>query len=46
MPTIRHIVRGAAGSDYRFSALVQAVVRSEQFRMHRVGGAGASVAQK
>ena len=45
MPTIRHIVRGAAGSDYRFSALVQAVVRSEQFRMRRVGGAG-SVAQE
>ena len=46
MPTIRRIVRGAAGSDYRFSALVQAVVRSEQFRMHRVSGAGGSVAQK
>jgi mono/diheme cytochrome c family protein len=40
MPTIRRIVRGAAGSDYRFSTLVQAVVRSEQFRMRRVGGAG------
>ena len=37
MPTVRRIVRGAAGSDYRFSALVQAVVRSEQFRMRRVG---------
>jgi hypothetical protein len=37
MPTVRRIVRGAAASDYRFSALVQAVVRSEQFRMHRVG---------
>ena len=36
MPTVRRIVRGAAGSDYRFSALVQAVVRSEQFRMRRV----------
>ena len=46
MPTIRRIVRGAAGSDYRFSALVQAVVRSEQFRMHRVGGAGGPVARK
>jgi len=36
MPTVRRIVRGAAASDYRFSALVQAVVRSEQFRMRRV----------
>jgi mono/diheme cytochrome c family protein len=36
MPTVRQIVRGAAGSEYRFSALVQAVVRSEQFRMRRV----------
>ncbi len=35
MPAVRHIVRGAASSDYRFSALVQAVVRSEQFRMRR-----------
>jgi hypothetical protein len=36
MPAVRRIVRGAAGSDYRFSALVQAVVRSEQFRVRRV----------
>jgi hypothetical protein len=36
MPTVRRIVRSAAASDYRFSALVQAVVRSEQFRMRRV----------
>jgi mono/diheme cytochrome c family protein len=35
MPTVRRIVRGSAASDYRFSALVQAVVRSEQFRMRR-----------
>ena len=40
MPTVRRIVRGASGSDYRFSALVQAVVQSEQFRMRRVGAAG------
>jgi hypothetical protein len=46
MPTVRRIVRGAAGSDYRFSALVQAVVRSEQFRMRRAGGAGGPVASK
>jgi hypothetical protein len=36
MPTVRRIVRGAAASDYRFLTLVQAVVRSEQFRMRRV----------
>jgi hypothetical protein len=36
MPTVRRIVRDAAGDDYRFSALVQAVVRSDQFRMRRV----------
>jgi mono/diheme cytochrome c family protein len=36
MPTVRRIVRGAAAGDYKFSALVQAVVRSEQFRMRRV----------
>jgi hypothetical protein len=51
MPTVRRIVRGAAGSEYRVSALVQAMVRSEQFRMRRVpqpapGGDGASVANK
>jgi mono/diheme cytochrome c family protein len=43
MPTVRRIVRGAAERDYRFSALVEAVVGSEQFRMRRVGGAGGSV---
>jgi hypothetical protein len=36
MPTVRKIVRSAASSDYRFSTIVQAVVRSEQFRMRRV----------
>jgi len=36
MPTVRRIVHGAAVSNYRFSAIVQAVVRSEQFRMRRV----------
>jgi mono/diheme cytochrome c family protein len=51
MPTVRRIVRGAASSEYRFSALVEAVVRSEQFRMRRVpqpapDGDGASVASK
>jgi hypothetical protein len=36
MPTVRRIVRGAAASDYRFSTIVQAVVKSDQFRMRRV----------
>jgi hypothetical protein len=41
MPTVRRIVRGAAGGGYRFSALAGAVVRSDQFRMRRVPqGAG------
>jgi mono/diheme cytochrome c family protein len=36
MPTVRRIVRDAAKNDYKFSALVQAVVQSEQFRKRRV----------
>jgi mono/diheme cytochrome c family protein len=36
MPTVRKIVRGAAPGEYRFSSLVQAVVKSDQFRMRRV----------
>jgi len=47
MPTVRRIVRGATSGDYRFSTIVQAVVRSEQFRMRRApqqGGDRASVA--
>ena len=35
MPTVRQIVRGAAASDYRLSAIVQAVIKSDQFRMRR-----------
>jgi mono/diheme cytochrome c family protein len=42
MPAVRRMVRDAAPGDYRFSALVQAVVRSEQFRMRRVPQAAAS----
>jgi mono/diheme cytochrome c family protein len=38
MPTVRRIVRGAAATDYRFSSVVQAVVKSDQFRMRRVPG--------
>jgi len=36
MPTVRRIVREAAAKDYRFSAIVQSVVKTEQFRMRRV----------
>ena len=36
MPTVRRIVRGAASSDYRFSAIVSSIVHSDQFRMRRV----------
>jgi mono/diheme cytochrome c family protein len=47
MPTVRRIVRAAAASGYRFSAIVQAVVRSEQLRMRRVPQAvGALVAER
>jgi mono/diheme cytochrome c family protein len=35
MPTIRKIVRDAAAKDYKVSAIVQAVVKSEQFKMRR-----------
>ncbi len=33
MPAVRTIVRGAAGSDYRFSSLVLGLVRSVPFQM-------------
>ena len=35
MPTVRRIVRESAATDYRLTAIVQGVVRSEQFRMRR-----------
>jgi mono/diheme cytochrome c family protein len=35
MPTVRQIVRSTAKADYRLTAIVQAVVKSEQFRMRR-----------
>ena len=40
-PTIRRIVRGLHGEDYRWSALVQQVVASDPFRMQRIPDAGA-----
>ena len=36
MPTVRRIVRETAVKDYKFSAIVEAVVKSEQFQMRRV----------
>jgi mono/diheme cytochrome c family protein len=35
MPTVRRIVRETAAKDYKFSAIVQALVKTEQFRMRR-----------
>jgi hypothetical protein len=35
MPTVRRIVRETAAKDYKFSAIVEAVVASDQFRMRR-----------
>jgi hypothetical protein len=39
-PTVRAIAREAARSDTRFSAIVLGVVRSSQFQMRTVAGAG------
>ena len=36
MPTIRKITRDTAPKDYKFSAIVQAVVKTDQFKMRRV----------
>ena len=33
MPTVRRIVHETAAKNYRFSAIVQAVVASDQFKM-------------
>jgi len=35
MPTVRKIVHDAAAKDYKVSAIIQAVVKSEQFEMRR-----------
>jgi Protein of unknown function (DUF1585) len=37
MPAARAIVRAAAEDDYRFSALVLGLVRSEPFQMRMAG---------
>ncbi len=36
MPAVRKIVRDTRGADYKFSAIVQAVVNTDQFKMRRV----------
>ena len=36
MPTVRRIVHNAAASDYKFSTIVQAIVKSDQFKMRRI----------
>jgi mono/diheme cytochrome c family protein len=46
MPTVRRIVRDAAANDYKFSTLVQAIVKTDQFRMRRVAQPAAAVASK
>jgi Protein of unknown function (DUF1592)/Protein of unknown function (DUF1588)/Protein of unknown function (DUF1585)/Protein of unknown function (DUF1587)/Protein of unknown function (DUF1595) len=46
MPTVRQIVRETAAQDYKFSAIVQAVVRSDQFQMRRAPQAVLSASNK
>jgi mono/diheme cytochrome c family protein len=36
MPTVRRIVRDSAAKDYKFSTIVQAIVKSDQFKMRRI----------
>ena len=45
MPTVRKIVRDTAVKDYKVSAIVQAVVKSEQFKMRRVPPAALSASK-
>ncbi len=35
MPTVRAIVRGAAANEYRFSAILAGIVKSDQFQMNQ-----------
>ena len=43
-PTIRGIVRDLAGSDYRWSAIIEGVVTSRPFQMRRGAGPGDAAA--
>jgi len=36
-PAVRGIVRGAAADDYRWSSLIQGIVKSAPFQMRRAG---------
>jgi mono/diheme cytochrome c family protein len=42
MPTVRRIVREAAGNDYRFNAIVLGIVRSPQFQQRARFNTGAT----
>ena len=44
LPQVRAIVRGAAGDEYRLSALITGIVQSPAFRMQAVPEAGAAIA--
>jgi hypothetical protein len=43
MPAVRKVVRDAAAENYRFSAIVKGIVRSQPFQMRRVPEAEAPV---
>jgi mono/diheme cytochrome c family protein len=45
MPTVRRIVRESARDKYRFSSIVNGIVRSDPFRMRMVPAAGNSSTQ-
>jgi hypothetical protein len=40
MPTLRSVVREAAGSKYAFSSLVLGIVKSQPFQMNTKGATG------
>jgi hypothetical protein len=46
MPTVRRIVRETAAKDYKFSAIAQAVVKSDQFKMRRAPQPAQSASNK
>jgi len=43
MPQVRAVVRAAARDDYKFAAIVTAIVESDAFRMQALAGAGVTV---
>ena len=46
MPTVRAIVHEAERNQYRFSALILGIVKSDPFQMNRKPESGAAVAKK